>query len=816
MKFIDRFFRSSRRDSREAPSRLHDAASRVDQLETRLTNLQSAYLRERLLRQNMMAAISSGVDISMGRFNIEKTPEMMGRNRWAVYQKMANDQRISEVLRLNSLPLIQARWVMQPGGDSSKDHEIAEFVGANLYHFQSSKYGPEYWSMTPWIGQRLPEILDFNAAGFSMFHRSWKVVNGKLVVDHLKWLEPESVDPYGWVLDNQDRIVEVQRTYKRPDGTIEHLDPLSGSDIQLYVRELRGARYEGVPILRVLYGAWLRRDRFLRWSLVHAQRAYSPSPIGYWGGGSGQGREEFEEFVERQAVSPQEGDFFVVDATDKDNKTTVEYPGSDIDADRLASVTNAANSDIAHGGGAKTMIGGETEFGSRSVTDSQMGMEMMLVQATAMIVASQEFYGVGTQDGLIQRLVDENFEGAKGYPRLIATRVSTFDIDATLTRVAKLKVAGLIPDHPEIIKQVVALAGLDVSEKIIQESWEETQRMKREKMQFDRAAQKKFDRDNDSGEGGSGREPDVKKQMKDGETASDMSMLANASYIATLLEPQEGARNRAYFRQPNKLEGFVDLGGVSMILTDTENAIRALLRNEKWAMTEEIVRRRKKKILVVRNIESQSRSKWKGQNVAVARLKNLLRDIAQRGAEDVARELKNQSGESGALSSLAVDDVRIGGVRIGTRSGIVDEALTHVAEFTISWVWNWLIGLAIEEYMRLERERLNDEDLLRRLENFLDGLSEKSLLPRARGASTVAYNQGRAAAIVTAKDARIADFAVRSEILDDRVCDVCRQLDGKIVEIGTDEFWQYMPPAKCLGGENCRGFYVAVAKRAAA
>lgn len=52
------------------------------------------------------------------------------------------------------------------------------------------------------------------------------------------------------------------------------------------------------------------------------------------------------------------------------------------------------------------------------------------------------------------------------------------------------------------------------------------------------------------------------------------------------------------------------------------------------------------------------------------------------------------------------------------------------------------------------------------------------------------------------------EFALRSEQLDKACCDACVSVHGTIQQVGTDEFYAYMPPAYCYGGGRCRGIYV--------
>ena len=67
-------------------------------------------------------------------------------------------------------------------------------------------------------------------------------------------------------------------------------------------------------------------------------------------------------------------------------------------------------------------------------------------------------------------------------------------------------------------------------------------------------------------------------------------------------------------------------------------------------------------------------------------------------------------------------------------------------------------------------------------------------------------NLGRTAGVATMNDP--PEFALRSEQLDANTCDPCEQLHGEIVEIGSPEYYDLMPPAECDGGGRCRGIYV--------
>lgn len=143
--------------------------------------------------------------------------------------------------------------------------------------------------------------------------------------------------------------------------------------------------------------------------------------------------------------------------------------------------------------------------------------------------------------------------------------------------------------------------------------------------------------------------------------------------------------------------------------------------------------------------------------------------------------------------------------------GVASE-MEIVAQVTLGEMWQRLLGEGLTEWARLEREGLGAEEIERRLRSHLEQLSEKPLEDLSRRASAVAYNQGRAAEIESQADRGRVRYVVRSEILDGSTCEVCAGLDGVIVEVNSSEYDQLMPPARCLGDERCRGFYVPVAE----
>lgn len=164
-------------------------------------------------------------------------------------------------------------------------------------------------------------------------------------------------------------------------------------------------------------------------------------------------------------------------------------------------------------------------------------------------------------------------------------------------------------------------------------------------------------------------------------------------------------------------------------------------------------------------------------------------------------------GEAARLLRLAASKRR--------KAKMVDE-LDVLATQNIGKMWDRMLGEFLGEWERLQRQQLSPKELERRLAAFLDGLSPKPMEDLARQSSNVAYNEGRSAGLLTAADSGGAQFVLRSELLDSNTCEVCEEFVAfpVIVQVDSPEFYEFSPPAKCLGGDRCRGFWVAVPRAA--
>lgn len=138
----------------------------------------------------------------------------------------------------------------------------------------------------------------------------------------------------------------------------------------------------------------------------------------------------------------------------------------------------------------------------------------------------------------------------------------------------------------------------------------------------------------------------------------------------------------------------------------------------------------------------------------------------------------------------------------------LDEKAEVLAELNLGSLWDRMMAEALDTYAAASRRGLSVDQIAAEIEDALQSLSEKMEEGLARGDAGVAYNEGRATEGRAMTLSGEAKYAVRTEVLDTRTCDACREWDGFVVEIDSPDYEAAMPPAYCEGGDNCRGFYI--------
>ena len=594
-------------------------------------------------RNRMLGArLASGVPMSFHAFTYEMNARLKGALRWDVYDQMVSDPAVKQALRCNTLPLINGRWEIKPATDEPRDIEIAEFVAANLLRQSTKAYGREYWCETSWKAQRLPEILDMLRAGFSMFAKSTREVNGKIVYDRLQWLEPQTVDPHGWTLNKKtDDIEIVARTYRDTWDQSFFLEPIKAAQIALYVWELQGARFEGRPFIRPMFGAWFRKDFIQKMAAIWAQKVGAPAPYGsYPDGWDLATQRRFDSFLQALRGTAPTDAYGMFPAGSDGKFAEIKFAGSDAgEVDRMGGLVDGENAEIARAGGTKTQLLGETQTGSRALAQPQGQLEALLIQAVATVICEFENHGAANLPGLVQQLVDWNFSDVSAYPELVCSKLSPYEGLENVTALVEGIKVGLVPKVPELAKQFVERAGFELPDDAYEMvgQIEPPPDVTASKGNGKNESTDVSNDGDDTADGADGVTPE--------ETASYEALLSSASdlrqRIDGLLQPaSDGPAGPSRRRRPNKLEArFVDLAAVLRSFEDGERRTLGVLRQAREKMVKDLVTRVITGKISPRQIESQYRSKPRSAEALLAAVRAALDAAAQDGKKHVRGEL---------------------------------------------------------------------------------------------------------------------------------------------------------------------------------
>ena len=585
---------------------------------------------------------SAGTAMTYGSFEYEQNRLLRGDERWDTLAKMVTDPHVKGAVVQKTAPLVRADWEIKPASEDDRNVEIAEFCSANLLRQSTERFGKEYWVQTSWEGQRLPEILNFLETGFAIFNKTWRRAGTKMVYDRLQWLEPSSVDPRGWKLDDVDNIVQIERTYSDPKDEYKYFEPLLPEDLALYVWEMKGARYEGTPFIRSLYGPWFRKDLMQKWAVIWAQKAGAPVPTGYypksWGQEPGT-LAKFEKFIRSmRGTAPAEAYGMFPKGTDGESPEVGYAESKHAEVDRLRSLLDGENKEIAHGGGTKSMMLGETGSGSRSLGESQGLLEMAIPEAIAVVVCEIESHGVGNVRGVIEDLVDANYSDVQAYPELVVSKINPFEGMEHFDQILAAWGGGIIPHTPAARRQIVeGRLGLNLPDDAYE--IEEQPVM--------------VPGDTDAPPNGKqppmGTNPDEPDDDGPDGPEAQMSLESEAAFrerIAPLLQPVEGAPDGGNFRRaPTQLESAcVSLAAVSTTLDSGEQATLAVLRRGHRSMIAELIGRARNGDVRLDNLDKQRRSAFRGARSLRNALAAELRRVGDSGREHVKIEIERQVG----------------------------------------------------------------------------------------------------------------------------------------------------------------------------
>jgi len=175
------------------------------------------------------------------------------------------------------------------------------------------------------------------------------------------------------------------------------------------------------------------------------------------------------------------------------------------------------------------------------------------------------------------------------------------------------------------------------------------------------------------------------------------------------------------------------------------------------------------------------------------------------GRDQVQREINRQLLHL-ARRAVPNPSTRNGSINYSNRQAEVMVGLD------VSNLVNALQSEVVSRYNLLAGTGLSDTEIARQIDDALKAVGSRQMEDMARQSTSVTFNAGRNVAIQEFKP-QLEDFVIRTEVPKDKAqCEPCTQLNGTKYIIGSQEYHENQPPAKCLGRHRCRGFYAVFAR----
>ena len=366
----------------------------------------------------------------------EYLPELQYRQALVIYDQMRKgDATVGAALLVCKLPILGAKWFVEPASEDPQDKMIADFVEKCLMELSETGW-------QDFLRQSLL-MLDF---GYMVFEKVFQVVEYEYDGDDLKVPRKEYI---GWKKFAARLPKSIYRWEMSPDKAtgkaragVTQILPQGGTpeipmeSLLLFINNKEGDNYNGVSILRNAYKHWYFKDNFYKLDAIGFEKQSVGIPtLALPDGFDDKDKERAEELLSN--IRANEKMFmvypnsWVFDFADmkghslKDPSNAIEHHDQLILKSVLAQFLN---------------LGGSKTGGSRALSADHSDIFFEALKATARHLSDV------INKHAIPQLVDLNFN-VTNYPKLSFAKIGKVDLQAYGSMLNSLATSGLItPD----------------------------------------------------------------------------------------------------------------------------------------------------------------------------------------------------------------------------------------------------------------------------------------------------------------------------------------------------------------------------------
>lgn len=216
----------------------------------------------------------SGTEKFGGVFTEDYFRQLQGSRKAKEYDKMRRgDARVKMVLAAVKGPIRSADWRFQPhqAGDEQAQH-MADFLNFVFKEDIGIKRKKEFKTL---INEALT-VCDFGFAIFERVHKQGAThpqFGPYVGLSQLGWRHPRTIEYWHTDKDGELETVE-QQAYGDTSKTVK----MNADFLNIITMDKEGDNFEGISLLRPCYGAWSRKQMYLKLMAIGIERMAIPTP----------------------------------------------------------------------------------------------------------------------------------------------------------------------------------------------------------------------------------------------------------------------------------------------------------------------------------------------------------------------------------------------------------------------------------------------------------------------------------------------------------------------------------------------------------
>ena len=391
----------------------------------------------------------AGTQISGGRF----MEEYLGNLRFPTfaartYDKMSrSDAQIQAMLNALTTPLLSARF------EYIADESDPEQVKQAMYKNRFFKEHP----IMPWT-QTLGEILTFLKFGFSLFEPYGHVIDdpelGKIAtLKSIGFIKQDTI--HQWDVEAGE-IKQVHQVCTQ-NGKMSNVW-IKGENLIHFAHKMEGDNFEGVSILRPIYGNYIRKDLYLKIDMIGLEKMSVGTPIFFVPKQILSDEEEMANLASiGESYAAHEKAYMILDDRMKDTGFRIEK--GEYNASAIADAIKREDSGIIESILAQFLTIGTQRAGGNAQNDGQM---RLFLQSLTHLAA----YITDKLDNFVHPWYVYNFGEPKTRLYMKAHGILMDDAKNTMDIITGYKNAGIIQADDKLeakIRQDIKLPGVDTA-----------------------------------------------------------------------------------------------------------------------------------------------------------------------------------------------------------------------------------------------------------------------------------------------------------------------------------------------------------------